>query len=622
MDSQKQKTAISHYEKANLLYQQGNLIESESFYRKAIKINKNFAEAYGNLGNVLKDLGRIKEATGAYRKALNIYPNHPLLLNNLGNMFHLRGDTHKAAQYFRDSIKQNTSNPDAYNNLGNILKELDQLDEAEDCYTKALSINPEFADAHNNLGNLLNSSGKHDKAIASFQQAIKINPNFCDAYNNLGIALMNLSRADDAVASYRTALEFEPENKELHNNLGIALREQGNLDDSIDAYNKALQIDINYTEAHINLGTTLRAQDKLEEAIEQIEQALTIEPGSAEALRALSFIKKFNVYDDQVHTMENLFSQKTTPDHQKLHLGFALGKAFEDIKDYDKAFHYISEGNRFKRKSVEYSSKKTSDHFQKLIDYYSSSFFSTHINTNTECKDKTPIFILGMPRSGTSLVEQILSSHAQVYGAGELKTFSELTNKHSTESFPDCIPGFDGKTLTALGDNYIRSIRKHSDTATYITDKMPHNFMYIGLIKAALPNAKIIHCVRDPMDNCLSIYKNLFGQAHYYAYDLVELGEYYSLYSRLMNHLREIMSDDIYEISYEKLVADQERQSEKLIAHCNLPWDDSCLSFHKNKRTVSTLSAIQVRKSIYKDSVALWKKYEEQLEPLRKAIYK
>ena len=657
MDPQKQKIAISHYDKANTLYQQGKLSESEKSYRKAIKINRNFAEAYGNLGNVLKDLGRIKEATGVYRKALNIYPNHPLLLNNLGNMFQLKGDKQKAIKYFKESIKQDTTNPDSYNNLGNMLKDIGQFDDAEDCFNKSLGINPHSAITHSNLGSLLHCQGKDTEAIALLQKAIELDPNFYDAYSNIGGVFLNAHKAEEAIIAYRAALNLEPNNAAAHTNLGAALKEQGNYDESIICCQNALKIDPNFKEAHLQLGATFRVQGKLEEAISCIEFALKIDPNYKEAHQqlgaifrvqgkleeaisciefalkidpnyteahnTLSFLKKFTEHDNQIRTMTALFKQKNIPDHQKAQLGFALGKAFEEIKNYDDSFYYMSEGNRLKRQSFEYTSKKSKDLFQGLIEAYSPSFFSSHQDIG--CIDETPIFIIGMPRSGTSLVEQILSSHPQVHGAGELKDLSNLSKERcsnlSSNSLPYGISNFDNDDFSSLGKNYIKALREHSDTAKYITDKMPHNFLYTGVIKVVFPNAKIIHCIRDPMDNCLSIYKNSFGDLHEYAYDLTELGEYYRLYNELMNHMRNVLPGFIYDISYEKLVADQEKQSRDLLAHCKLPWDEACLSFHKTKRAVSTLSAAQVRKAIYTDSVALWKNYEKQLEPLRKVIY-
>ena len=229
-----------------------------------------------------------------------------------------------------------------------------------------------------------------------------------------------------------------------------------------------------------------------------------------------------------------------------------------------------------------------------------------------------------MPRSGTTLVEQILASHSQVFGAGELNDLLRIATSIQAEKtdkeFPDCILDLNEEALETLGVSYLERLRKHSDSKRFITDKMPHNFWFIGLIKIILPEAKVVHCIRDPRDNCLSIFKNSFVHANYYAYDLKELGQYYNLYLDMMDHWGKTIPDFIYDLSYEAMVSNQEEETRKLLTYCQLPWEASCLSFHKTERSVATASSTQVRRPIYNDSVSLWKKYERQLEPLRNAL--
>jgi hypothetical protein len=321
--------------------------------------------------------------------------------------------------------------------------------------------------------------------------------------------------------------------------------------------------------------------------------------------------------------MESLYGNKNYSDEQKMHLAFGLGKAYEDLGDHEKSMDFILQATRLKRVSIDYSVSEEVELFSNIKATFSSDFFSAREGTGNQ--DHTPIFILGMPRSGTSLVEQILASHPDVFGAGELNDLSVLTqNISSAESpsnFPAGIIDLDSGALDDLGKRYVERIRKHSVTSKYISDKMPQNFLYIGLIRVILPNAKIINCTRDPMDNCLSLFKNYFNTAQYYSYDLTELGQYYNLYLNLMQHWRDTLAGFVYDLSYEQLVTDQENQSRQLLDYCHLPWDDACLDFHKTRRIVKTASNAQVRRPIYKDSVQLWKRYEKQLEPLRVAIY-
>ena len=314
-----------------------------------------------------------------------------------------------------------------------------------------------------------------------------------------------------------------------YNNLGVDLRSQGDLSEAVACFQRALDIDPNYKEAYLNLGLALRAQGNMEEAVIQIRHAIRIDPGYPEAHSALSFLERHAEYDERMRAMEARISRRDLSDNQKMHLCFGLGKAFEDIKEYGKAFDYLLEGNRLKRSTIDYSTSETRDFFEQIKNAFSADFFSTHQGAGFQ--DPAPIFILGMPRSGTSLAEQILASHPQVFGAGELKVLSQLISKRCEETsetrYPECLSKLDAKAFEVMGSDYIKAIRAHSETSRYITDKMPHNFIYVGLIKMILPNAKIIHCTRNPMDNCLSIFKNYFGDPHPYAYDMRELGEYY-----------------------------------------------------------------------------------------------
>ena len=304
-------------------------------------------------------------------------------------------------------------------------------------------------------------------------------------------------------------------------------------------------------------------------------------------------------------------------------LAFGLGKAYEDIGNYEKSMESVLAATRLKRASCDYSLSATEEMFSQIKQTFSPGFFSAHPNTG--CQDQTPIFILGMPRSGTSLVEQILASHPDVFGAGEIVDLMILTGAitmtGSSRHYPEIVADLDSRALEDLGNEYISKIRSYSGDAKYITNKTPENFLRIGFINAILPNARIIHLTRDPMDNCLSVFKNLLATAYDYSYDQAELGHYYKLYQALMEYWRTTLPGFIYDQSYEQLVAEPEIQIGKLLEYCNLPWHDACLDFHQTRRKVRTSSNAQVRRPIYQDSVKLWKHYQNQLEPLRVAIY-
>ena len=651
------KKAVRCYEDGRIFQQKGKLADAERFYKKAIKINQDFVEAHNDLGNVLLDRGRPKEAFNTFRKALNLRPGHPMLLTNLGNALQLQGESEKAIDWFNKAIVQDPGFAGAHNNLGNALRdlgrfreavdayqhtiqinsgfadayynlaslliELDELDDAVINFQKAIEINPGHGRAYNGLANALTYLGETDKAIASYRKAIEIDPGHKNAYNGLGNVLSDQAEIDEAIISYRKAIEIDPGHIEAYNGLGNALIIQGEIDKAITAYHKAIDLDPRHKDAYIGLGQALSDIGETSDAIASYRQAIEINPDNAEVYRSLSKNKKFSEYDDDIHVMESLYANKGIADAPKMHLAFGLGKAYEDIGEYEKSMEFILQATGLKRASIDYSISESEELFSNIKETFSLAFFSDRNGTGNP--DETPIFILGLPRSGTSLVEQILASHPDVFGAGELNDLASLTRIYGADDppgeFPSGIVDLDSAALKDLGKEYIARIRLHSKDSEYVTDKMPHNFLYIGLIKAILPNAKIIHCTRDPMDNCLSLFKNYFSSAHYYSYDLTELGQYYNLYLDLMQHWRENLSGFIYDQSYEALVADQESQIRQLLDYCHLPWDDACLEFHKTRRKVRTASNAQVRRPIYQDSVKLWKCYEKQLEPLRATIY-
>lgn len=473
-----------------------------------------------------------------------------------------------------------------------------------------------------NQGKELQALGKLIEAAQVYRKAIKKQPKFVEAHNNLGNVLVDLERFEEAIKYYRKAVDLTPQNPMLLNNMGNALQLQGENEKAIKWLNRAIKKDPDYGDAYNNLGHALSDLGEIDQAISAFRKSIQINPGNEKAYRDLAKNKKFSDYDDEIRAMESFYSQAGISNEQKMHLSFGLGKAYEDIRGYDKAIEFIIEANRLKRNSINFSIAGEKDTFSQIKTVFSVEFLAKHENTGFQ--DATPIFILGMPRSGTSLVEQILASHPDVYGAGELNDLPDLIKDirptKSASEFPACLYEWNAQKYANTGREYIARIRKHSDGAKYITDKLPYNFMNIGLIKLILPNAKVIHCTRDPMDTCLSIFKNFFSHGHRYAYDMTELGQYYSLYADLMAHWNALLPDFIYNLSYENLVADQKTETRKLLEYCTLPWDDHCLSFHRTKRNVKTASNVQVRQPIYQDSIKLWKRYEEQLKPLQEAI--
>jgi tetratricopeptide (TPR) repeat protein len=597
----------------------GRLEDAAAAFGHALALKPDFAEAHNSLGNTRKNQGRLADAAAAYGRAIEAKPDFPEAHNNLGNALKELGRPAEAVASYHKALAVTPDYAEAHFNLGLALKDLGRLAEAAASYHKALAIKPDYAEAHNNLGNALKELGKLDEAIASYNRALAGNPNYAEAQYNRGLALKDLGRVEEAAGGYRKALAIKPDYAEVHNSLGNALKDLGMLDEAVASYHKALAIKPDFAEAHNNLGNAFVHLGKLENAAASYQTALAIKPDYAEAYRHLAMVKNSSEYGNDIKDMEDVYAIPGLDDQQRMHLAFGLGKSFEDLHQYEKAFGYFLTGNAIKRGTYEYSIESAEKSFGRLKKLFVPDRFGGPQATGLA--DPIPIFVLGMPRSGTTLVEQILASHPKVHGAGEVDHLQKIVASSFADiedaRFAECLNRATSRDFSRAGDDYIRKIGRGADSAAFVTDKMLPNFRLIGMIKLMLPNAKIVHCCRDPLDTCLSIFKNYFSlDGLDFAYDLKELGRYYNLYRDLMDHWYSVLPDFIYNIRYEDMVADHETQSRALMAYCGLEWDEACLAFHRTNRPVYTASAAQIRRPIYAGSVGSWERYKPWLAPL------
>ena len=592
----------------NVLQELGRLNEAEESYRCAISLDRGFPEPLINLGNTLKALERFDEAEASYKKAITLNCRLTEAHYNLGCLLNLLGRWREAEACYRQALQLQPDYADAHNNLGAALKALGRLEEAEVSSRRAIEFNPDHAEAYNNLGTTIKDSGRLQQAEASVQKAIALNPDFAEAHCNLGIILEELGKLEQAEGSFRRAIVLKPELADAHNNLGVTLRRLGRPWDAEASFKKAISIRPAYASALVNLGITFQEQGRLHEAEKSLELALTCEPDSAEAHRALTGIKKFEVKDGQFSQMLDLYLDESTSEQQQCHICFALAKASEDLGDAAAAFQYYAEGNALRKKHLCYDVREDADLFRKLRVTHAD--IATHqIKPRGVSRVPSPIFIVGMPRSGTTLVEQIISSHSLVAGAGELP-FVELfghaiaiNRAHVTRD-----------SIRAFREQYLSELRKRFDSVTFVTDKMPLNFRYLGLIVAAFPESKIVHVRRDPAAVCWANYETYFvRKALAYTYSLDDVVTYYGFYQNLMEHWRQSFPRSVYDLNYERLTINQEEETRKLISHLGLEWDDACLSPEDNTRGVATASNVQVRQKVYQGSSEKWKRYRPYL---------
>ncbi len=530
--------------------------------------------------------GRLDDAERLYQEVVALDPGHTNSLHCLGLIASKKGRHEAAADLIGQAISHADNIPVFHYNLGRVLGEQDKAGEAAACYERAIALNPNFAEACNNLGALLIELDRLGEAVKYCERAVTINPNFAEAWNNLGGALRKQDRLDESAACFRRVLAIRPDLPDVHCSLANILVVQGSFNDALSHYADAIAARPDYVEAHY----------------------------------ARAGIKTFRQGDPDLAALEALAEKRGLTENQALCVHFALGKALEDCGEYDRAFEHFKKGNGLKHRQIRYDEKEAFRDFLCITEAFDSTIFKRRRGAGDP--SPAPIFIVGMPRSGTTLVEQILSSHPLVHGAGELVDFDKATGSvmgagSRPGKYRQSIPALDTHTLRRLGENYLARLPVPPKGKLRITDKLPFNFFNIGLIHLALPNARIIHVKREPTDTCVSCFTNLFKSGNEFSYDLAELGRFYRYYRALMTHWRSVLPPGaMIEVTYEDVVDNIEEQARRLLDYCGLPWDERCLDFHKSGRPVNTASAAQVRQPLFRSSLQRWRRYESGLVPL------
>ncbi|MDC3055984.1 tetratricopeptide repeat protein [Paracoccaceae bacterium] len=518
------------------------------------------------------------------------------------------GDMGKALESYKRVILLRPNYAEAHYNMGLVFKALGQLNETIQAYNKAISNKPDYTQAYNNKGIALQQQGKINQAIETYAKAISIKPDYAEACNNMGTALKDQGKLDQAIEAYNNAISNKPDYAEAHYNKGIALHEQEKLDAAIETYAKAISIKPDYAQAYNNMGIALKDHGKLDQAIEAYTKAISNKPDYAEAHRNLSTIKRYTRDDEQFLQVLDLYQRGDLTDYDRCNLSFALAKMYESVGNFSCAYDHLFEGNALRKKLLGYSIHTDEKLFLNLKKTQPK-LFKRRLEKSAAATHASPVFILGMPRSGTTLVEQIVSSHSMVTGAGELRYVKQFGLRLATGS--SCI---NTAAILEFRKNYLLELSKVSNENHFVTDKMPQNFRFIPLICAALPEAKIIHLQRNAAATCWSNFKQYFGAKGLgYCYDLKDVVEYYTLYKDLMKLWQSQYGDRIYNLDYEKLTSDQESETRKLIKYLELDWEEGCLSPQKNKRSVRTASQQQVRQKVYQGSSEAWRSYEPHL---------
>jgi tetratricopeptide (TPR) repeat protein len=495
------------------------------------------------------------------------------------------------------------------------------LHRAQELYRLLLNSEPNHLQANYWLGRLLIERAQFREAKDFLNNVLEMKPDDVEAKMQLGQAELMLGEFDSAADHYRAVIALEPENEGAYCNLAKTLAFLGQYEEAINQYLRALELMPTFDSAWASLGELYLHLGRMDDAVSCLKKALDLNPKITSAYLLLADSGHYSIRQSEIETMSRLYEKGVLTNDQRSFLAFALGRIFDGRKEYDKAFEYYTRGNRLRRKGLRFSITDEAKRFQGLRELFTKEFL-TQVAPD-ETPGTTPIFIVGMPRSGTSLVEQILSSHPDVYGAGELAILENLCRESSLlpgQEYQSSISEPEPEDFHQLGAKYLAGIDKFGHGAKFIVDKLTLNFKYIGVIRLALPEAKIIHCRRDPMDNCVSIYRSIFGGQLAFSYDQEELGQYYLLYAELMRHWHHVLPGVIHDVTYEDLIANTAVEIRGLLAHCGLAFDPACLRFHETERAVRTMSSSQVRQPIFSDSISAWKRYESHLEPLYAAL--
>jgi tetratricopeptide (TPR) repeat protein len=604
-------------EAADAMRALGRCVEAVPLYERALLLDPKLVEARNNLGNAFLEMHQNLDAARCYRLAVEAKPDNPVILCNLGNAQRLLGLLEEAKICLQRAIALDSTLNVAHGYLGLVHLALGEREAAVTNFRRAIELNPGDTIALNYLGSVLRDLGRRREAIMAFERAVEVNPSSAESHCHLGEVLFEMRRVDAAMDCYRRALSLQPTYPPAHMSLGVAQRQQRLPSEAEASCRAALDIDPNYVEALSFLGELKADRGEFAQAEELFAKAIAIDPDFYSAFAGIATHRKMTIADAEWRRGVETLLRKRLPLNAEVGLRYALGKYFDDVRQYDDAFEQYAQANELtKRYGATYNRTQFSTLVARVIGRFQPEFIR-ECQTTASATD-LPIIIMGMPRSGTSLAEQILASHPAVFGAGEL-TFWHGAYRRLEQAAPDGTP--DGSLLADMAGNYLERLTALGNGFARVVDKMPANFLYAGLIHAVLPNARIIHMQRHPLDTCLSIYFQNFFNIGPYANDLDNLAHYYREYLRVTAHWRATLpATALLEVPYEALIEDQEGWTRRMLDFVGLPWDPKCLQFHTTDRVVITASKWQVRQKIHGASAGRWRNYEKYLEPLRHLV--
>jgi tetratricopeptide (TPR) repeat protein len=579
--------AMAYDDLGGALAAAGNFEEAEKSLRRALKLDPKLTNAWQRLGDLLVKQGRGEEADAAYRHVLKSDPVREMLAEAKEHL--VKGHIFKAEDLYKEILKQDPRNSEAYGALATIAMRSGVFRDAERLLTHSLKQDPKVFQNWGLLGHVLRKQDKLEESIDAINKGIEIDSNSEILWSSLGASLSQLLDTEKALDAFQRSLEIEPDQPGVILSIGHVRNTMGDNESAIECYRQCL-------DDEVHRGT---------------------------AYWYLSNLKTYSFSDDEIREMDAVLEVTEPEDEGYSPLNFALGKAAEDASDYDQAFSYYAEGNKKKSDSQNYKPEVIEQETDRMIKVFDEEFFAR--TEGWGCQDAAPVFILGLPRSGSTLQEQILASHSVVDGTMELhhviRTMRMLDERDDgDDQYPEIVTELDADEYRQLGENFIADTLKYRGDAPHFIDKMPNNFRHIGLIHLMLPKAKIIDARRHPMDACFGCFKQNFAFGQQFTYSLEHMARYYINYVRLMDHWDKVLPGKVLRVQYEDVISDTETQVRRVLEHCELPFEENCLRFYETKRAVRTPSAEQVRQPIYSKGVGYWRNFESHLGALKKAL--
>ncbi len=599
------------------LVRQRQFDTAERELRQVIKRWPDIPKAHRELGLALFGQGRFEEGVACYRRVVELTPKRSAAHFDLSVALAKLGREDEARKALEESFRQDPRRKEMLDAFQ--AQQARKFEEARTLYQKVLRREPSNVHATRLLGAVEIELGRYRKAERRLRTAVAMDPEYFAAWTDFARALIEQEKFDEASDALERAIRLEPESAYPRALLGNMLSRAGQYEQAISEYRTALDKQPTHGGSLAGLGHALKTIGRQNEAVDTYRKCIREYPAFGEAYWSLANLKTFRFTDEELATMKKHVDSDKLLEETRVNLNYALGKAYEDRGNYDDAFFRYSRGASLRRVNESYDPVETETIHDRIIETLTAEFLAA--NSGRGDPDPAPIFIVGLPRSGSTLLEQILASHSQVDGTHELPDLARIIrtineNRRRDGAYPEALLRYDANRLAELGRQYLNSTQRYRGGGPFFTDKMPNNFALIGLIHLILPNAKIVNARRHPLDSCMGSFKQLFYKGQSFTYDLVELGEYYLQYQRLMDHWHAALPGKVLDVCYEEMVRDQERETRRLLAHCGLPWEDGCLEFYKTDRAVNTASSEQVRQPIYAGSIDAWRRFEAHLGPL------